>query len=253
MSVSAGLRAAARSALGDYQYLVERGYPARPAIELVGNRYRLTREERNTLYRGVVSRARAADRKKRVIEPREVCRRPDVGQAASGLPAPAGPVVLIDGHNVLYTIRAYLSGVAVFLCTDGVLRDAGAAHGKHPPPERLAELCGILSGACASLHGGLRPTVLLDAQLSSVELLVEALRSAFTMHALEFEVRVTREVDRELLSANPPAVIAGSDSVLLDRGNAAVFDLARYALERTYGARFLDLTAELEAGTEDTI
>ncbi len=254
MSVSAGLRAAARSALGDYQYLVERGYPTRPTRELVGDRYRLTREERNLLYRGVVSHARASARRRRIIEAHEVSGVSEIAPAsapasAHGTKTQAGPLLLIDGHNVLYTIRAYLNGVSVFLSTDGMLRDAGAAHGKHPPPDRLAELSGVLAAACAALHSRCRPTVLLDQQLSSVQALAAALRSAFAAHQLELEVRITREVDQELLAATPPVVTASSDSVLLDRGTASVFDLARYALEVAYDARFPDLVDELKDPT----
>jgi hypothetical protein len=39
-----------------YAYLVNRNYPERGAVKMVGDRYRLTGDQRTVLYRGYISR-----------------------------------------------------------------------------------------------------------------------------------------------------------------------------------------------------
>ena len=43
------------NACKDYAYLINRNYPERGTLKLVGDRYRLTRDQRTILYRGISS------------------------------------------------------------------------------------------------------------------------------------------------------------------------------------------------------
>ncbi len=229
MSVSAGLRSEARAALGDYRFLVERGYPSRPSIDLVGNRYRLTREERNMLFRGVVSRTRGRARRERLISAEKIRH----GETR----------LRVDGYNVLYTVLSYLRGVPVFVCTDGVLRDVSAAHGRRPPSDKLRRAVELMTAAL----GALEPqsvTILLDSQLGPNRELVALLQQLLAERAVAGELHSTASVDAELIDSRAPAVVAGSDSVVLDRVTVPVFDLARFALEQAFQPRWLDLEAE---------
>ena len=98
-----------RNAIGDYAYLRDRGYSSRPAVSLVGDRYRLTRRQRTILYRGVCSEEEARRRESRIALPEEA----------------ASSTVTADGYNVLLILYHNLAGYPVFLCRDGLVRDAG--------------------------------------------------------------------------------------------------------------------------------
>jgi hypothetical protein len=86
------------SACRDYQYLLDRGYPETGSVKLVGDRYRLAKNDRNILYRGVSSNQTSQIRREKLVH------------GISG-----DVVLLIDGHNVLFTIVNYLTGHPVFL------------------------------------------------------------------------------------------------------------------------------------------
>ncbi|RPJ04542.1 MAG: DUF434 domain-containing protein, partial [Deltaproteobacteria bacterium] len=58
MKVSTGT-AALRKAAEDFHYLLNRGYPRKAALELVGNRYCLVYDQRHLLHRGVFSEEEA--------------------------------------------------------------------------------------------------------------------------------------------------------------------------------------------------
>jgi hypothetical protein len=79
------------NALLDYFYLIDRNFPEKASLKLVGDRYRLVSELRTLLYRGICSEKKASDRRKRITNNRE------------GL-------LIIDGYNVLFTLLSYRLG-----------------------------------------------------------------------------------------------------------------------------------------------
>src|SRR4030043_1200489 len=87
-----------QKAAGDFRYLLNRRYPRKAALELVGNRYGLTFDERHLLHRGVFPISDSESRRKKRISI-EVVRNKDLA---------------IDGHNILITIEAGLSGRLLF-------------------------------------------------------------------------------------------------------------------------------------------
>src|SRR5512139_3638714 len=78
----------------DFRYLLNRAYPRKAALELVGNRYQLTSDQRHLLHRGVFSDVDATSRQKKKISPDQI----------------RGCDLVIDGYNILITIEAGLSG-----------------------------------------------------------------------------------------------------------------------------------------------
>jgi hypothetical protein len=97
----------------EYRYLLSRGYSDTAALKLVGDRHRLSRLERNCLFRATVNVETAEARRRKMVAPEEVRGR-DLG---------------IDWYNVLITVETYLKGGVLFLADDGVTRDAAAVHG----------------------------------------------------------------------------------------------------------------------------
>src|SRR3990170_2009631 len=91
-----------QKAAEDFRHLLNRGYPRKVTLELVGNRYGLTFDQRHLLHRGVFSDSDSRSRRKRQISVRDL-RDQDLA---------------VDGHNVLITIEAGLSGRPLILAHD---------------------------------------------------------------------------------------------------------------------------------------
>ena len=84
----------------DFRYLLNQTYPRKASLELVGNRYDLTFDERHLLHRGVFSNIDSEARNERIISPKAI----------------QNKNLAIDGHNVLITVEAGLSGRPLDSC-----------------------------------------------------------------------------------------------------------------------------------------
>ena len=102
-----------RAAAEDFRYLLDRGYPRKPCLDLVGNRHQLTSEQRNLLHRGVFPERDSRSRKKKKLPFSRV----------------SGENLAIDGYNVLITIEAGLCGSPLVLADDGFIRDISGLSG----------------------------------------------------------------------------------------------------------------------------
>ena len=89
------LRLAAR----DLAYLLDRGYPERASLKLVGDRFGLNAEERELLLRATVPRPKALSRRQKRVKARDL----------------RGVRVSVDGFNVLATLAHALRGLPWFL------------------------------------------------------------------------------------------------------------------------------------------
>ncbi len=227
-------------AIREYRWLLDRGYPDQPSIKLVGDRRRLTREQRGILYRGVFSAADSARRAGRqVIPPASDC---VAGPAAE---------LLIDGHNVLFTIHNYLMGRPVVLATDGFIRDIGGTRARLPHTDGFTRVARALCDAVARF-AWTSVTVLLDeplpwshehaAELSRVW--AESSAAASPAATVQFIVRTEPSVDAAVARAES-GLIATSDTAIVDRSAAGVFDLGGFVVLRVFGAAVTDVGAPL--------
>lgn len=211
----------------DYRMLLDKEYPVDASLKLVGDRYRLSHNGRMMLYRGILSRgASQTDLAKLVRSPWE------------------GTTLGIDGYNILFTLTNYMHGHPMFIATDGFLRDVGGAHGRiadHRGFERMAQLTVDI---LATLNLD-KITFFLDAPVSSSGRQAGFLREAFARRGIDAEVRLENGVDH-LLAYWEGELISTADSAIIARTGAHVFDLARYILERQFGARFPHLSSCLE-------
>jgi len=214
-------------AVRDYRLLLDKEYPVDASLKLVGDRYRLSHNDRMMLYRGVLScHASQTNLAKLVRNPWD------------------GATLGIDGYNILFTLMNYLHGHPMFIATDGFLRDVGGAHGRiadHRGFERMAE---IAAEYLATLDLG-NVVFFLDAPVSSSGRQAGFLREAFIRYGINAEVRLENGVDH-FLAYWEGELIATADSAIIARTTAHVFDLARAILERRFGAHFASLATLLE-------
>lgn len=215
----------------DYTYLLERGYPTKASLKLVGDRYRLSASHRTILFRGVTTREAASRRRKTLTRS---CR---------------SEVLRIDGYNVLFTVGNYLLGRELFIAVDGFLRDAGETHGGGMPQEvfdRAVELT-------VSFLADSRPSsveFVFDRPISHSGQTAARMKEILTAAAIAGTSVTEPSADAVLKSGD--GVVATSDSAIIDglirrrnsiglAGSPRTFDLARHVLGRHFRIDVADL------------
>lgn len=99
--------ASLNEALYDYEFFLEKDYPNKEVLKLIGNRYQLNHFQRTLLYRGIFKK--------------EVCKKREHKQVSTF----TSSCLYIDGNNVLSVIINYFLGIPLFIAQDHFLRDTG--------------------------------------------------------------------------------------------------------------------------------
>jgi hypothetical protein len=203
-------------AIKDYRYLKERGYPEKASLKMVGDRHRLSRLQRNCLFRGIVAGEAAVKRRSKIVEPESV-RNEALG---------------IDWYNVIISVESYLKGLPVFISDDGFLRDATGVHGSY-------RVSGVTRKAVETVLEGIkglapgRLDIYLDAPVSF---------SGDTAAELRDRVRdfgtatVSVAPSPDFILKTYQGFVASSDSIIIEKAERIV-DLARYVLLSSFGFR----------------
>jgi hypothetical protein len=218
-------------AIADLLWLLDGRYPKKPALELVGNRNMLGRDERMILYRGVFDSASNAERLKKR------CRSAEVG---------AGELI-IDGHNVLITLESYLSGKRVFRSLDGFVRDTAGLYGSYTFGDLAKRSVELLVSHLGAENPSPEVRVFLDYPVSRSGELASFMRGVLSMRGIRGDVRAVRSPDAEIirtLEASPATAVATSDTVILDR-SARCVDIPGEIVETVFRKDVMDLAALL--------
>jgi len=195
-----------QKAAKDFRYLLNRGYPRKASLELVGNRYELTFDERHLLHRGVFSEADSEARRKKVISIKEV----------------QDKDLAVDGHNVLITIEAGLSGRPLILADDGFIRDISGLSGSFKKTEVTEKAIRLIVTFLKKWKP--RHTLFLfDAPISKSGILAQELRTLLKKEGLPGDALAVKVPEKILIGFE--GVIATSDTAIIDRSKR-VIDLA---------------------------
>jgi hypothetical protein len=201
-----------QKAAGDFRYLLDRNYPRKATLELVGNRYGLTFEERHLLHRGVFSDSDSKSRQKKRISIKEV----------------QSQDLAIDGHNVLITIEAGLSGRPLIFGEDGFIRDISGLSGSFKKTEMTEKAIQWLIHALRNIKP--RKTLFLfDAPISMSGKLAQGVRGLLKKENLAGDAMAVKVPEKILIGF--PGVIATSDTAIIDQSKK-VLDLAGYILRK---------------------
>lgn len=206
------------SAAADYRLLLDKSYPERPSLQLVGDRFRLDRDERMALFRGVAGRVISGERRKKLAL------------------KPAGDELHIDAYNVLFTVLNYREGKKVFIASDGFLRDAGGAHGRIGDRSLFRELIGDFV-AFLAFRGLRRSVFYLDAPVSHSAEHAALIREAIASAGLGGGCDLYESADFGLKKALPPCA-STSDTAVIDALSCPVYDAARDFLSARYAPDF---------------
>jgi hypothetical protein len=211
------------AAVAELSWLLDRGYPKKAALTLVGDRHALRDRQRMA-----VQRCAASERDRRHRQTRQVPAR-----------ALAGETLLVDGYNVLLTVEAALSGGVLLLGRDGVLRDLTSMSGHYrrmrstrPALEAIAVFCA--DAGCRSLSW------YFDRPISNSGRLKQAIDALASEAGWAWDVELVPSPDRTLVDSE--SIIATADSGVLDRCERW-FNLAREVVEASMpGAWIIDLS-----------
>ena len=214
-------------AIRDYYLLLQRRYPQKALLKIIGDRFRLDSTQRTVLFRGVVPGDKARMRRRRL---HSSCR---------------NRRLYLDGYNVLYTICNYLAGRTLFISNDGFLRDAGEIHAKSPSKEKMDEAITVLL-RFLNEHPPTYVKVILDAPVSFSGELSARLAELLNTNSLPGDAVTARSADFPLRSVEY-GLVASSDSAIIDslleRKHCALFDFAYHALKKYFDPSFIRLRA----------
>ena len=201
-----------QEAAEDFRYLLNRGYPRKAALELVGNRYQLTFDQRHLLHRGVFSDADSKSRRKRRIP---------IGKVRSR-------DLAIDGYNVIITIEAGLSGQPLILGDDGFIRDISGLSGKFKKTEKTEEAFQLILDIVKRVKP-LKTLFLFDSPISMSGELAQEVRSLLKKESLLGDARAVKVPEKILIGF--PGIVATSDTAIIDQSKQLV-DLPGYILNK---------------------
>ena len=201
-----------QKAAQDFRYLLNRRYPRKPALELVGNRYQLTSDERHLLHRGIFSKADAAFRQKRKIPIKEI----------------KNEDLAIDGYNVIITIESGLSGRPLILGDDRFIRDISGLSGNFKTTQRTKEALQLIFEMVKKVKPH-QTLLLFDAPISKSGELAQEVREQMRMKKIPGDARAISVPEKILVGF--PGVIATSDTAIIDSSKKVV-DLAGDILKK---------------------
>ena len=206
------------SAIFDYYSLLQKKYPQKSILKIVGDRYRLSRDERNMLYRGVSVASENIFRKDKIVNE-----------------LPTGSTLIVDGLNQILTVSSYLNGNAVFISTDGILRDASEMHGKIFRTDLLDRSISLIFNFIQPLK--LRQLIFyIDQQMSHHQKIKEMLSGRIS----ESQIIISDQVDKSLANI-ASGIIGTSDSQIIKKTKLKIFDLSLQTLKFHFKPNFLDL------------
>jgi hypothetical protein len=201
-----------QKAAEDFRYLLNRAYPRKAALELVGNRYQLTSDQRHLLHRGVFSDVDATSRQKKKISPHQI----------------RGYDLVIDGYNVLITIEAGLSGRPLVLGDDGFVRDISGLSGNFQKTEMTVQALELLLSFLKRRKPH-QTLLLFDSPISRSGELALEVRGRMQKENLPGDAMAIRVPEKILIGF--PGTVATSDTAIIDRSHKVV-DLAGYILSK---------------------
>ena len=223
---------ALRSAVGELSWLLDRGYPKKAALKLVGDRHALRDRQRMAVQRCAASDADRSARCARAVT--EHCL--------------AGETIAVDGYNVLLTVEAALSGGVLLVGRDGVVRDL-TSMSKHY--RRMRSTLPALEAIAAFTAGASCRDLLwlFDRPISNSGRLKRTIDELASARRWPWQVELVASPDRDLIAS--PAIVATADSGVLDRCGRW-FNLARAVVERSAPeAWMIDLSVRRDGEMEE--
>lgn len=198
-------------AVNDFCFLLSRGYAHNSVLEIVGNRYKLNKRQRNAILR-----ISSSDQ--------EIKRRQESVCQANDL---ANQVIEIDGFNILILLESALSGAYIFKGRDGTYRDISSVHGSYKRVTKTEKAIFLIGDTLKELNVK-SVKWYLDQPVSNSGRLKTRLLEISAEHQFNWEVELVFDPDKVL--AKSENIIVSSDGWILDEAKQW-FNLGAYILE----------------------
>lgn len=187
------------AAANDLRLLLDRGYGMRESLQLVGNHFRLTKRQRQLLYRAVSPALTATARRQKVVH-------------ASSL---VHARLLVDGYNALIISESCLAGGAVVLSDDGVLRDIQGVFGAFRASTHSARALDLLTDVVAA-NAPAQTVVYLDARMRHAQHVAAHWQERLDAAGLHARVLPVEKADAVLKTEAQGGIVATSDRAIID-------------------------------------
>lgn len=207
--------------LRDYTYLLNRKYPRKSILKIVGDRYLLNSFQRVLLSRGIFPEQAVLSR---------------MGKVTKNI---SGEEICIDTYNILFTISNYLLGRLVFISNDHFVRDAGEVYGKLHKDAVFKRAIDILVDFLVKKKVA-RVEFYIDKPVSFSAELAGNLREILRESGIPGDACLDKNPDA-MLKALDRGIVASSDSDILDDTIRPVTDLAHLVLKDQYTLNLTDL------------
>jgi hypothetical protein len=202
----------------DYLWFLTKGYPQKASLKLVGDKFMLSGELRQVLYRGIAATHLAQARQDKIGS---VCE---------------GDHILIDTYNVLFTVNNYLLGKHLFICNDGMLRDAGEMRGRIVNKPQFSRSVSLMLELLQDWVG-VSFIHYLDEPVSFSGMLSMELCKDMAQMGIKGEAHVVKSPDRKLMDEKSDAICT-SDSAIIDHYKGKVIDLPHMLLKKFFNPDF---------------
>lgn len=185
-----------KMAAQDLLYLLDRGYPVKPASTFIGNHYLLSERQRTAMTRVVSAQSDIFARLAKQKCPEDM----------------AGETVNIDGFNTIITLEVAQSGSPVLLCMDGTYRDLAGLRGTYRLIDKTDTAIRAVMAELQKLSVK-RAVFWLDAPVSNSGRLKVRIAEIAEEEQFDAGIEVVNNVDTALYKM--PNVVS-SDSIVLD-------------------------------------
>jgi len=212
-----------RQAVGDFSVLLTKGYAAKSALKLVGDRFSLTARQRLAVMRCACSDEQLFIRRQSEVKIADI----------------AGQPIVIDGYNLLITIESAMSGAVIFQTRDGCFKDLASIHGTY---RKVTETIPAVKLIGEFLHARqISPCLwLLDSPVSNSGRLKMLLLEIADQNSWNWQVELLISPDAEMIKTRN--IVASSDGIILD-GCKKWVNLAREIIEEKLPqSRLVNLT-----------
>jgi hypothetical protein len=205
-------------AASEYLWMLSKGYPQKGALKMVGDKFMLSRDMRQVLYRGISAEEQADSRRNKIGSVRN------------------GDLVLVDTYNVLFTINNYLLGKPLFISNDGMLRDAGEMRGRIVNKPVFNRATSLFLDVLNEWKGATFVLYLDEPVSYSGRLAIELSKDMVQMD-IEGEAFTVKSPDHMLKHEKSDAICT-SDSAIIDQYIGRIVDIPHFLLEKYFQPNF---------------
>ncbi|SDF02938.1 DUF434 domain-containing protein [Chitinophaga filiformis] len=199
-----------RQGLEDMYYLINRDYPIKASLALVGNRYNLVKRQLTALQGMSCSGLQLQQRKQKELLPEAL----------------RSKTIYIDGFNLLILLETAYSGGFVFKGLDGCYRDISSVHGAYKMINQTGDVLVLIGEMLRRLEVA-KAIWIFDAPISNSGKLKGFCYELAEKHQFPWEIHLENSPDKFLITGDK--IVCSSDAWILDEC-AAWFNMGAWMI-----------------------